>query len=242
MKKLVKELKRLGLACQSIKPTKKGDLWLWRLYINGIAIAMDNIQHIAIKSPWGLINVGLDPAVKRNSIAFRETGQGGAVIVPFILIRNGEVVEQFSLDCQVLVEVISQWRSKIGGLAWNVPRGFVDDNEEHPVTAHRELFEETEIASNNIIELPGEPVNPNSSFFETDLNGGLRFFAVQMLNKHVVECDGCWQLARQVANNKEKIISACLLTIDEAISLKDGPTIIAVARLWQWLNSGRLIV
>lgn len=242
--KLVRKLKRLGLDCQSIVPTQKGGSWLWRLYIDGVAVVMDNIRHIAIKSPWGLISVGLDPVVNRNSIAFREAGQGGAVIVPFILIRDGVVVEQFSLDCQVLIEVINQWRSKIGGLVWSVPRGFVNDNnnEGHLTAARRELFEEAEVVSDNIIELPGEPVNPNSSFFETGPSGGLRFFAAQLSSQYVVELDGCWQLTQLTTNNAEKISGSQLLTIDEAVRLQDGPTVIAVARLWQWLNSGRLVV
>ncbi|NCU44522.1 hypothetical protein EOM71_02475 [Candidatus Falkowbacteria bacterium] len=237
--KLVRELERLELDCQSIVPIQKGGSWLWRLYIDGVAVAMDNIRHIAIKSPWGLISFGMENETGCNSVSFRETAEGGAVIIPFVLIKDGVVVEQFDRNCQILVEVVQQLRPKCGGLVWNVPRGFVDvGDKEHLSAAGRELMQEASIVGTKIVELPGNPVNPNSSFFETGVNGGLRFFATQLLNEHVTREESGWQLIQPAIDDVERVNGARLITITEAIELNDGPTIIATARLWLWLNAG----
>jgi len=103
--------------------------------------------------------------------SYREYAGGGTVTLPFT-IRDGELY----------VGLILQRRPNQGGEVWNAPRGFLDPGETREAGAARELNEETGFEhSAALVTLPGEPGNPNSTFFETwATDEGVTFHAVQI--------------------------------------------------------------
>ena len=90
--------------------------------------------------------------------------QPGAIILPY-------EIRYFEKGTTMLVRVglITQERPIPGGLFIEVPRGFGHPEETALKTAYRELLEETGLASGEgSIQLLGR-INPNPSFYKTDI-------------------------------------------------------------------------
>ena len=103
----------------------------------------------------------------------QEPGGGGAVIAPYVRI-NGELY--------VGANKVS--RHLTGRLITELPRGAANVGEAHSAVAKRELMEETgavESVANRVKPLGG-PVNPNSTFFKTDIGKGegVKLFEIEL--------------------------------------------------------------
>ena len=234
-------LKEMGILNATIVPAPIGSTWGWELYVNGDKVDMSQVQHIAIKSKFGTVNFGIEAASGYNMFSYREVGLGGSVTIPFVLLnKDGKIVEQISQATDILVGVVEQNRPKQGGQVQNCPRGFLaSEKETHQEAADRELQQETGFKGNTF-ELPGRPMNCNSALVETDKDGGVRFFAIQMSGKNLTMVDGKLEIPETQESIPEKtaeMIGKCqFISIWDAIQLGDGFTNVAAARLAAWVK------
>lgn len=234
-------LKEMGILNATIVPAPIGSTWGWELYVNGDKVDMSQVQHIAIKSKFGTVNFGIEAASGYNMFSYREVGLGGSVTIPFVLLnKDGKIVEQISQATDILVGVVEQNRPKQGGQVQNCPRGFLaSEKETHQEAADRELQQETGFKGNTF-ELPGRPMNCNSALVETDKDGGVRFFAIQMSGENLTMVDGKLEIPETQESIPEKtaeMIGKCqFISIWDAIQLGDGFTNVAAARLAAWVK------
>ncbi|NCU44274.1 NUDIX domain-containing protein [Candidatus Falkowbacteria bacterium] len=179
-RQLTGELERLSLRNDSIYPIPDSIQHIWQVFIDGKLI--ENYSHLAAKSKYGVMNLGISPDLGQH-ITFQEPGGGGSVIIPFVLIQEQQIVDLKKLnkeqDYQVYAGLIEQQRDRQGGLVWNVPRGYVNQGDSHDQTAAKELIEETGLSGQPFL-LPGRSLNPNSSYFETGKNNGVRIYAINL--------------------------------------------------------------
>lgn len=101
---------------------------------------------------------------------FHEPGGGGSVIVPYTILKG-----------TLFVGLLKEYRPLRGGVTLNVPRGFLGGCK--PLeAAWREQDEEVGFIDGTIRigQLPGNPANPNSAFFETRAGEGVHFFAFML--------------------------------------------------------------
>ena len=235
---LMRRLKREELITPSIVPMSEGATWIWRLYINGKPVDMSNVRHVALKSQFGVINFGADEKLGYNSVAFEETGRGGAIIVPFVCLNGRQVVRPDQPHDSLLVGVIEQYRNKQGGMVLNVPRGFVQEGEEHDETATRELVEETGLQGRPFL-LPGHPLNPNSAFFETGADGGCKVYGFCLTADQVeIDITGVvFPITDELPADKTgELIGKCrFIPIAEALRLGDMFSVAGAARLLLFL-------
>lgn len=241
LEELTALLRELGILNATILPSKTGSVWGWELYINGEKADMSEIQHIAIKSKFGTVNFGTEAASGYNMFSYREVGLGGSVTIPFVLLGDeGKIVEKFNEAIDILVGVVEQNRPKQGGQVQNCPRGFLaSEKETHQEAADRELHQETGFKGNTF-ELPGHPMNCNSALVETDKDGGVKFFAIQMSGEDLNMVEGKLELPEIQESIPEKtaeMIGRCqFISIWDAIQLGDGFTNVAAARLAAWIK------
>lgn len=140
------------------------------MYLDGKPF--DQVASIVIEHPQlGTLTYGETP-LGYDSWSFHEHGGGGSVTLPFIVVEDG-----------LFVGVVRQLRPNQGGEVWNAPRGFLDPGEDRAFGAARELAEEVGLpaATSRVFPLPGQPGNPNSTFFETWAEGeGVTFFGMEV--------------------------------------------------------------
>ena len=238
MQLLVDRLKKEGLITPSIVPMPEGATWTWRLYINGKPVDMTNVRHVAVRSKFGVINFGADERAGYNSIAFEEAGRGGAIIVPFVCLNGRQVVSPDQPHDHLLIGVVEQYRNKQGGTVLNVPRGFVQEGEEHDETATRELVEETGFQGRPFL-LPGHPLNPNSAFFETGSDGGCKVYGFCLTADQVeIDITGVvFPITDELPADKTgELIGKCrFIPIAEALRLGDMFSVAGAARLLLFL-------
>lgn len=157
----------------------------WTLEINGheidqpISSVILKNKRIGVEVDYGQRQEGFDGPV------LKEPGGGGAVTIPYYF-QEGElyigVVEESRPTCTD------------GGpeKVLNVPRGFLDPGQTHFETAKKELEEETGYTPlpKRIKELKGQPMNPNSTFFVTGKDKGIRMFGVQVYDFELTNSNG----------------------------------------------------
>ncbi len=147
----------------------------WKLEINGkeaegpIESASLINSRLGVEVIYGQRPEGYDGPV------LKEPGGGGAVTIPYY-------VHEGSLYIGVVEEARPTCTDGTDERVLNVPRGFLTHGETHFETARRELAEEAgyEPLENRIIQLNGEPLNPNSTFFVTGKDKGVRMYGVQV--------------------------------------------------------------
>jgi 8-oxo-dGTP pyrophosphatase MutT (NUDIX family) len=212
----------------------------WTVRING-ALQPD-VTSAEISAPeFGTVRYGMTPG-GYDGWSFAEAGAGGSTIVPFCVD-----------DGRLLIGTIREFRHNLGGEVANVPRGFIDAGETHLAAARRELAEETGLHSDQVFELPGDPVNCNSSFFETPSRElGVRFFAVDVPKELLEHRQGRITFRDDViANNAvddarrrdDRIGGTEFVEWTQAAGYRDMFTIAAVGRLLAWLaTTGRFKV
>jgi len=150
----------------------------WEVLINGEkvdtpiqTVTLVN-QRMQVEVDYGQRPEGFDGPV------LKEPGGGGSVIVPY-------VIHEGQLYIAVVEEKRPTMTDGVPLPVLNVPRGFLDPNETHFETAKRELAEETGYVplEKRIKEVEGDPMNPNSTFFVTGKDKGVRVFSAHVLNE-----------------------------------------------------------
>lgn len=215
---------------QAIAPEKQADRG-WSAEINGSPVA--EISHLRLSNPkYGQFEYGATPA-GFDSWAFHENKGGGSVILPYALIAGN-----------LYIGCLQQNRPNQGGKVLNVPRGFLALDENHFQAAQREFSEEVGLVEAfAVVQLPGQPANPNSAFFDTRGDGeGVKFFAVRIpaalleqkadsayhtLKQDAVRADPASK-AKQAA---EQILSAEFLPWITVAQLSDMFSVAGAARL-----------
>lgn len=162
--------------------------------------------------------------------SYRENAGGGVVIVPYA-----------QIDGKLLVGVIQEDRPNQGGRVFNLPKGSVGIGETHQAAAQRELAEETGLLNVVPEELPGEPLNPDPTFYDTSKIGtGARAFRAPLPPEWLERRDSNWtvsenhlDVSKQAISRrrKEGIGRLFFISRKDAVQLGDMFTVAAVARL-----------
>lgn len=196
----------------------------WRLAVDGIEVTPD--AGLTLEHPrFGALHYGWAPE-GYDTWTFTERGGGGAVITPYAVV-----------DGDLLIGVVSQPRRNQGGAVWNCPRGFVDPGEPHAAAAVRELIEETGLVDvKGLVELDGTPGNPNSAFFETNADQGVRFYALEVPAARMQREERGWRVRTDAIDTtridaSEGVHSLRFLPWTDVARLGDLLSVAAVARL-----------
>ena len=212
-----------------IKPVPEGtSLGDWTIKVNGEE--RTDVRYVKISNPkFGKLAWGVRPEIS-NSLGWmwEEVGGGGIGIVPYYIIRG-----------ELMIGVIEELRPAAGGKALNIPRGFLTPGESPLQAATSELGEEIGLIDRTLEPLGGEPVNSNTTFFETtpsaDGPRGFRFYALRIMVSEVEGDEEGLRLRSDLFHpvNKmgEKIMKCVFLSWKRAMALADGFTCIGVGRL-----------
>jgi len=209
----------------------------WSLLVNGKPVPDVN-QLVLFNPEYGAIYYGKSPSGNYDTWSFHETGGGGSVTIPFVLVEGA-----------LYIGTVSQPRplQDQSGPVPNVVRGFLDPDESHFEASARETEEELGITASSF-ELPGEPTNPNSTFFETWGEGeGVRFFGLE-LDQGSVKANGDEymldeNLIKPISESAEGIMGASFIPWQQAALVGDMFTRAGVISLVAYLESeGRLVI
>jgi ADP-ribose pyrophosphatase YjhB (NUDIX family) len=210
-------------------PADKQDKRGWSVSLNGAPIPQ--VTELTISNPkFGVVAYGLT-SPGYDGWSFHEIGGGGSVIVPYA-----------SIEKQLYIGVLEQARHNQGGKILNVPRGFLDPGESHFEAAKREFTEEVGVnAPVNVVSLPGEPMNPNSAFFETpEPEEGVKCFSVHFHSAQLEKSETGYRFRDGVvkpnaeskaAKLAEQILGCRFIPYAKALQLGDMFTVAAVGRL-----------
>lgn len=141
----------------------------WTVTVNGQPISTS--EFVAVHPGLGTLSWGLRPEGTVGWV-WQETGGGGTGTVPYAIVNR-----------QLVIGLIKQERPTMpGGVAWNIPRGFLEPGQTHFESAMRETEEELGVKelTGRLEELPGEPVNSNSTFFDTRTGNGFRYYGLHV--------------------------------------------------------------
>lgn len=238
-RQLTDKLEKLNLRNDSIYPIPDSIQHIWQVFIDGQPV--EHYAHLAAQSKYGVMNLGISPDLGQH-ITFQEPGGGGSVIIPFVIIQKQRVIELKRLskqqDYQVYAGLIEQQRDRQGGLVWNVPRGYVEQGDNHDQTAVKELTEETGLAGQPFL-LPGQSLNPNSSYFETGKDNGVLIYAINLGPDRAVWRDSQVVLLDnpQPTEIHEKIGQCRFFPLAELSQLGDMFSVAAEARLRYYLDN-----
>lgn len=151
-----------------VKPISEETNHDWVIEIDGQPV---KAKHVTFNnSKFGLLSFGQRPEGTIGWI-WHEASGGGQGVVPYSVI-----------DDLLFIGLVQESRPMLSGLAWNIPRGFINPGETHFDSAKRELGEEVgNLSWLELKELQGLPANPNSTFFDTSSRGGdFRFFGLEI--------------------------------------------------------------
>jgi 8-oxo-dGTP pyrophosphatase MutT (NUDIX family) len=203
-----------------IPPHLKHD---WVVTIDGRKSAP--IQITASHARLGTLAWGLRP---EGTVGWIWQEIGGVGTVPYSVHQG-----------RLLIGLIQQERKTIpGGTAWNIPRGFLEPGLTHFEGARKETTEElgAKQLMSVLKELPGEPVNSNSTFFDTrNPCGGFRYFSLSVADTFL-DYSQEYPVFREgyfapVSDPAERILNCRFIPWREAAYVSDNFTIAGVARL-----------
>lgn len=152
------------------------DSMRWQVFVNGEPVE-GPVGSVELVNPnFGRVRYTKDAKGAWGVPTFLENGGGGAVTLP---------VMQDSKTGSWHVGLVLEERPNMGGMVWNVPRGFIKQGESHKEGAAREAEEETGVKREALISrlfTLATGVNPNSAFFDTSQSpdDGVAFFAFPM--------------------------------------------------------------
>jgi hypothetical protein len=148
----------------------------WSVTLNGKPVVA--FEFVAVHGQLGALSWGLRGEGTVGWI-WEETGGRGVGIVPYAVINQ-----------HLMIGIIQQERSTMpGGIAWNIPRGFLDPGLTHLEGAKSETKDELgfEQLTDDLKELPGEPANSNSTFFDTRAGNGFRYYGLH-IPRSLLDC------------------------------------------------------
>jgi hypothetical protein len=211
---------------------------LSQLLTSPISPSEEHGWHTTINGRWAEVSEFITTHPKLGTLSWgsrpegtvgwfwKEIGGGGVGTIPFAILEN-------SLSIGLVREARATSPS---GYAWNIPRGFLDPNATHFLSAKREIAEEVgpDLATTGLEELGGEPSNCNSTFFDTRA-GGFRFFCLEipatLLEATVPNPRLRPGLFQPLSRPAEKILECRFFNWREAVKMPDGFTSSGVARL-----------
>lgn len=215
-----------------IVPVPVGARQGWTVEVDGQVVPA---YHVRISSKFGAVTYGQGPG-GYDTWSFREPGGGGSVVVVFS-----------QIGAELFIGLVDQNRPNQGGMVKNLVRGFLEPGQSHYTTAKREVEEEMGESHQFLrpFELDGQPVNPNSTFFETwqAPGDGVHFFGIEVpasaLHRDadgvLVFREGCLR-PNSGERTAEQILGCAFIPTDEALALGDGFTVIGIARLERHLR------
>lgn len=195
----------------------------WTLTLNGAVVS--EVEYLSLTNPrFGKLEYGLTPG-GWDAWSFHEVGGGGSIIIPYAEIRG-----------QIYIGMVRQNRPNQGGEVWNVPRGFLAFGENHFGTAQQELEQEVGYVSPELELLAGKPMNPNSAFFLTQGDEGVRAYALHVLESQLVDGGTAgWafnpKILRPISKSAELIFGCRFFTCQQASEVGDMFTLAGMARL-----------
>ncbi|MBT5338457.1 hypothetical protein HN858_04290 [Candidatus Falkowbacteria bacterium] len=156
----------------------------WKCRVDGeeVEASVVELEH----KRFGLLRWG-NTAAGYDSWGFQELGGGGSVLVPFVKTGAGEL----------LIGVVEQLRPfQSESPILNLPRGFLELGLSHFESAVAELHEEFAVVEGErVFAPPGEPGNPNSTFFVTlGEENGVKYYGVQFFEDEIAEVGGKYVL------------------------------------------------
>ena len=177
---------------------------------------------------FGTLSFGLRPE-GGNAVGWdwTEVGGGGSGVIPYAVLYG-----------KLYIGLIAQNRPTMSdNQVWQIPRGFLNPNLTHLENAAAELTDEVGIvnATTRLVELRGEPQNPNSTYFVTR-DGGFRFYGFQVAPEelddkkkgNIAFKPGVFKPSSKMG---EKITSCEFFHWEFAAQIADGFTNSGVARL-----------
>lgn len=220
----------------------------WEVFINGEEIEDVSCLQINHKKMKFTVEYG-ETLSGWDGPALIEPGGGGSVVIPYY---------QRAKDDKRFIGVVREMRpnatDKGDSYVYNLPRGAMDPGNTHLETAINELSEETlfnphgEKLETRINKLPGDAMNPNSSFFDTrgeNTDGsdkGVVVYSIKIEEDELRKVDDADQyefkpetlIQTEDAKNRrmaEKITDTIFIPEEEAVLLRDMFTVAAIARL-----------
>lgn len=204
----------------------------WKAMVDGQEI--DPGQVSIVSRRFGVLCYGMTP-MGYDGWSFKQAGGGGVVIVPFVML--GDMLH---------IGVIDQERLLQGGKVLNLPRGFIDPGEAAAKAASREASEELGVHERNLIDLGGDPTNPNSAFFDTSEEAtGDRFFGMKFTSSEIVMEEAAVRLRPDLVDPDkshrlaESIGRSLFMPWYQAAGLSDMFTVAGVGRLLAYLAQNK---
>lgn len=217
-----------------IPPEKK----TWKLVVDGEEVMFRNAQFVLddpAKNMMRVVECGWIDDMCGNTydgIRYGELGGGGAVTIPY-----------FQTLHQLYIGVVEQFRVHAGGYVKNVPRGYLKvGNTDRQENAKMELGEEVGpkvVEIGTVFQLPGEGANPNTAVCWTPRSDdGVTFHAIHINAEYLVRDGSVWRFKDGLVapEGGESIVRCEFIPWQHAARLRDGLTMMAIARLLAYLN------
>lgn len=192
---------------------------------------MDFCRLHIVHDAFGHLTYGKSPAGPHDQWSFHEANGGGSVVLPYAVVEG-----------KTYIGLLQEGRplQTAEGKVWNVPRGFAEAGRSYLEVALAELGEEVGVIpeESRMRLLAGDPVNPNSAFFETwgvKSDGepeGVRLFAYDATGLVEQSADG-YKFRGAVSpcpGLGEKIYKCVFLPISVAGRVGDAMTLACLGR------------
>jgi 8-oxo-dGTP pyrophosphatase MutT (NUDIX family) len=215
----------------------------WTLTLNGQEVK--DVTSLQLCNPrFGTLEYGATPQ-GYDSWCFQENGGGGSVIVPYFILDREFDPAFPDKQKELYIGLVQQDRYTMGGKVYNLPRGFLAPNENHFQAAQREAGEELGFSlTQRLLALAGDPQNPNSAFFVTGENQGVRFFGLELTNDELVDVaeghNSTYkfrdEVLKPVSKTAELIFGSVFVHYRYALATSDMFTAAGIGRLMSTLN------
>lgn len=213
----------------------------WEVWVNGALV--ETVTEVVLRNEERGITVRYGKRAE-NYDGIQIFDPGGPVTIPYVMGPDGKI----------LVGLVREYRSGLGGFVENVPRGMLDKGETHDQAAVREMQEETgyKAIGRRVVMLIGG-LNANSAYIDTSrtVDDGAAVYAVPLRRselEQVVDNDGniYYVFPKHVRDQAEgdsageRILGSRFIPLEEALKSRDMFTSAAVGQLWVALRQNKV--